>query len=454
MPRHFGAIPGIEPGATFANRLALRTAGIHLPNQAGISGTPSEGADSVVVSGGYVDDEDHGDYLIYTGQGGQDARGRQVADQDSAVRGNGALVTSYEKQLPVRVTRGANRHSAFAPRAGYEYAGLFLVSDWWMEAGKDGFEVVRYLLERTNSDAVIEDPHGAPRRTANAHPRGRWQPQLWSIGQSGPNTAASTRIGKTSRSGGVAPQSAEGTTPESRLVLLLEQQVTELEEQLARSGPVDSVVIRFDAVNEALHDHRLRRAAPELRRELLALDSRLTELRWDHEELDATKHPRRPTLQSLASFRAQEWVVESRKTAVSTLADPRVHAEPPPLDRMVRGESQSFEAAGPRPFEPSPLLSEILTSDVFARQIRRAGRRAPTPDLISRALQVLINRQGAMPRAQFFSALSLPNGGGEQSLSAIRRITNFDGYEPLRMHDDGETVVLDIPLLLEQFEVG
>lgn len=40
--------------------------------QAGISGSGEEGADSVVVSGGYEDDEDYGDVIVYTGHGGND----------------------------------------------------------------------------------------------------------------------------------------------------------------------------------------------------------------------------------------------------------------------------------------------------------------------------------------------------------------------------------------------
>ena len=33
----------------------------------GIGGTKAEGADSIVVNGGYEDDEDYGDEIIYTG---------------------------------------------------------------------------------------------------------------------------------------------------------------------------------------------------------------------------------------------------------------------------------------------------------------------------------------------------------------------------------------------------
>jgi putative restriction endonuclease len=36
------------------------------------------GAESIVVSGGYKDDKDFGDVIVYTGHGGQDGKGNQV----------------------------------------------------------------------------------------------------------------------------------------------------------------------------------------------------------------------------------------------------------------------------------------------------------------------------------------------------------------------------------------
>ena len=70
--RTFGAIAGIEAGAIFPSRAALSAARVHPPTMAGISGTAGEGADSIVLSGGYEDDADHGDVIIYTGHGGND----------------------------------------------------------------------------------------------------------------------------------------------------------------------------------------------------------------------------------------------------------------------------------------------------------------------------------------------------------------------------------------------
>ncbi len=63
--RHFGEIPDVPTGMTFE-----------------ISGSGSDGADSIVVSGGYEDDIDAGDEIIYTGHGGNDPQtGKQIADQ-------------------------------------------------------------------------------------------------------------------------------------------------------------------------------------------------------------------------------------------------------------------------------------------------------------------------------------------------------------------------------------
>src|SRR5215467_12408220 len=101
MKRVFGDISGIAIGATFTNRRELHDAGIHRPLQAGISGSALEGADSIVISGGYEDDMDFGNEIIYTGHGGNDPiSGRQVSDQELNA-GNLALAKNCIDGLPV-----------------------------------------------------------------------------------------------------------------------------------------------------------------------------------------------------------------------------------------------------------------------------------------------------------------------------------------------------------------
>src|ERR671910_10818 len=100
MPRNFGSIPGSGIGSRFVDRAALRAAGGYPPNQAGIAGGARDGAESIVVSGGYADDLDLGDVIIYTGAGGRDPNsGRQVADQE-LTRGNAALALNKNEGFP------------------------------------------------------------------------------------------------------------------------------------------------------------------------------------------------------------------------------------------------------------------------------------------------------------------------------------------------------------------
>lgn len=150
--RAFGHIPGMAPGTVFADRAALARSGLHKPHQAGISGSAKTGADSIVVSGGYEDDQDFGAEIVYTGQGGRDINtGMQIANQQLE-RGNLALVVSELNGFPVRVIRGCDPKNQFAPNQGYRYDGLYRIESHWHEAGKAGFSVWRYRFVMLESD--------------------------------------------------------------------------------------------------------------------------------------------------------------------------------------------------------------------------------------------------------------------------------------------------------------
>ncbi|MBU2663385.1 HNH endonuclease [Actinoplanes bogorensis] len=146
MPeRTYGEITGFPIGSTFNNRRELHEAGVHRPTQAGISGG-KDGADSIVVSGGYEDDEDFGHVIIYTGQGGQDPDTReQIADQ-VLTHGNAGLARSSIEGHPVRVVRGAGGDAEHSPASGLRYDGLYRVADFWHATGRSGFRVWRFRL--------------------------------------------------------------------------------------------------------------------------------------------------------------------------------------------------------------------------------------------------------------------------------------------------------------------
>nr|AWN02133.1 ubiquitin-like protein [Portunus sp. CY-2018] len=168
---HFGPVPGVEVGTLWKFRLQASEAGVHRPHVAGIHGRENEGAYSIVLSGGYEDDEDNGDSFTYTGSGGRDLSGnKRTAEQSSdqqltrmnralalncntAINETGAVAKNWKGGKPVRVIRNAKgrKHSKFAPEEGNRYDGIYKVVKYWQEKGKSGFKVWRYLLQRDDT---------------------------------------------------------------------------------------------------------------------------------------------------------------------------------------------------------------------------------------------------------------------------------------------------------------
>jgi|TARA_B110000090_G_scaffold175749_1_gene198051 putative restriction endonuclease len=148
----FGIIDGTAIGQKFESRKDLAKSGIHTPGMHGIWGREKEGSCSIVLSGGYEDDIDELDYILYTGQGGQDSPGgTQVADQEF-LRGNKGLQLSCDYNLPIRVTRG---HQVInGPDSGYRYDGLYYVTSYERVVGKSGFYICRFHLQ---SELTIKD---------------------------------------------------------------------------------------------------------------------------------------------------------------------------------------------------------------------------------------------------------------------------------------------------------
>ncbi|KAI3823063.1 hypothetical protein L1987_04489 [Smallanthus sonchifolius] len=151
--RIVGAIPGVHVGDVFFFRMELCVVGMHGQAQAGIdyltSSQSSNGepiATSVIVSGGYEDDEDAGDVIIYTGHGGQDKHSRQVVHQ-KLEGGNLAMERSMHYGIEVRVIRGF-RYEGSASGKVYVYDGLYKIVEAWFDVGKSGFGVFKFKLVR------------------------------------------------------------------------------------------------------------------------------------------------------------------------------------------------------------------------------------------------------------------------------------------------------------------
>jgi len=152
--RIYGHIPNVPFGTLFRNREELLRAGVHAQNQAGIHGDSKDGggAFSICLSGGYEDNQDNGDKIIYVGSGGQNSRGEQVADQSFEDPRNKSLEISRDTRRPVRVIRGKNKESFYAPSSGYRYDGLYLVDSAEMRPGKQGYQMCFFELRRMKEE--------------------------------------------------------------------------------------------------------------------------------------------------------------------------------------------------------------------------------------------------------------------------------------------------------------
>lgn len=158
-PIIFGTIDGIPEDHIFNDRREMMPSSFHRNWAAGIDGNGTEGVAAIVLSGGYEDDEDNGDEIIYTGAGGNDSNtGKQVEDQTWQNKGNAGLRVSMDKGLPVRVVRGSKHKSNYSPKEGYQYAGLYSVVDAWEEIGKSGYKICRFRLEYSGQNERRKTP--------------------------------------------------------------------------------------------------------------------------------------------------------------------------------------------------------------------------------------------------------------------------------------------------------
>ncbi|KAL2502000.1 Histone-lysine N-methyltransferase [Forsythia ovata] len=149
--KRVGRVPGVEVGDIFFFRMELCIAGLHFPSMAGIDYmsvkiTMDEEpvAVSIVSSGGYDDEGEDGDVLIYSGQGG--LKDGQMSDQ-KLERGNLALEKSLHRANEVRVIRGVREFPGATGKI-YVYDGLYKIQESWTEKNRSGCNVFKYKLVR------------------------------------------------------------------------------------------------------------------------------------------------------------------------------------------------------------------------------------------------------------------------------------------------------------------
>lgn len=172
----FGELPGFPVGSGWEMRTHCCEDLVHRATVAGIVGRPDDGCYSIVLNGGYADDQDLGEALTYTGSGGRSLKGTASnpknlrtgpATKNQTLEGtegryNAALYRSFETGTPVRVVRGYKLDSEWAPIGldcggdyNYRYDGLYTVLKAWDPVGLEGYRVWKFALLRLKGQAPL-----------------------------------------------------------------------------------------------------------------------------------------------------------------------------------------------------------------------------------------------------------------------------------------------------------
>lgn len=101
-----------------------------------------------------------------------------------------------------------------------------------------------------------------------------------------------------------------------------------------------------------------------------------------------------------------------------------------------------------------PWIKALLQSEVFAVQKGLTGRVRIDDVTVQRLLAALVSRGGSMTTAALASIIGVPEHRLPGLLAVIQRLLNVEGYAILDRQDAANTVVLNIPLLKKQFELG
>lgn len=102
--------------------------------------------------------------------------------------------------------------------------------------------------------------------------------------------------------------------------------------------------------------------------------------------------------------------------------------------------------------QPSRVSTAVLRSETYAAQQAAAPRVALTDDQVAAVLDALAAAPGTrMPLSALAGILAVPAARIRGAVAQLQQLLNVEGYPVLRI--DGPLVVLDEPLLREQFEV-
>lgn len=147
----YGPIPGFPSGSWWGIRMDCSRDRVHIPFNKDIEEGRYGVASICTCHLNDTNDVDHGLFLTYTG-------GKYISGKSSD-----PLIKNLQNQIPLRLLRSYDLSNKFAPKTGYRYDGLYIVTSTWIAS--DGPEnYYKYALARLNCQEP--PPWLAPCRTS------------------------------------------------------------------------------------------------------------------------------------------------------------------------------------------------------------------------------------------------------------------------------------------------
>lgn len=153
----YGPISGFPSGSWWGIRMDCSRDRIHDPFDENIQNGPF-GVTSICTSNVNLnEDVDLGNFLTVTGQ--KFSIGASEKDP---------LIKNYKNQIPVRLIRSYNLFNEFAPKTGYRYDGLYIVTNFWIGVNTDSIKYYKFALLRINDqEPPLWSTKPAPLSTSN-----------------------------------------------------------------------------------------------------------------------------------------------------------------------------------------------------------------------------------------------------------------------------------------------
>jgi len=146
------------------------------------------------------------------------------------------------------------------------------------------------------------------------------------------------------------------------------------------------------------------------------------------------------------------WTEPTVARTVATVAEQPVR----PIKGKIPPPSLFDQPKAPAvvPVQAEPWIAALLQCEVFAVQKKLAGRVRIDDMMLQRLLVTLVSRGGSITAPALAGAIGVPEHRLPGLLAVMQRLLNVEGYAILDRQEAANTVVLNVPLLKKQFELG